>query len=390
MIKRVFMVVLDSFGVGELPDAKRFGDEGSNTLKSVTTSKFLKIPNMQKMGLFNIDEFDENRVEKPSATYFKMAEESNGKDSTVGHWEIAGVVTKEPLPTFPNGFPDEILDEITKAWGVGYLCNKVYSGTEVIKDYGKEHLETKKPIIYTSADSVFQVACHKDIYSVEKLYELCEIARDLLKGSKYGVGRVIARPFEGEHPFVRSPERHDYSIDAPGKTILDCVSESGKDMISIGKIEALFAGRGITRVIETTCNREGMDQLLKVVDDDFNGLCFANLVDFDMLYGHRNDVDGYAKALTEFDEFLTDFLPKMKTDDVLIITADHGCDPLTVSTDHSREYVPVLIYGNQIKKNNNLETQKTFANLGKTVLDLLEIENDLYGESFIEEIKKDI
>lgn len=388
MIKRIFMVVLDSFGVGELPDAKRFGDEGSNTLLSVETSKFLKVPNMQKMGLFNINDFDENRVEKTNSTYFKMSEESNGKDSTVGHWEIAGVVTKEPLPTFPNGFPDEILDEITKEWGVGYLCNKVYSGTEVIKDYGEEHLKTGKPIIYTSADSVFQVACHKDIMSVERLYELCEIARKLLKG-KYGVGRVIARPFEGEYPFTRSAERHDFSIDAPEKTILDYISESGKDMISIGKIEALFAGRGITKAIETSCNKEGMAEMLNVVKTDFNGLCFTNLVDFDMLYGHRNDVDGYAKALSEFDEFLTKFIPKLQKDDVLIITADHGCDPITISTDHSREYVPVMIYGSTIKKNNQLDTQKTFANLGKTILDMLEIPNTLYGESFYNKIKKE-
>lgn len=388
MINRVFLVVLDSFGIGELPDAKRFGDEGSNTLLSIETSKHLNVPNMQKMGLFNINDFDDNRVERTNATYFKMAEESNGKDSTVGHWEIAGVVTKEPLPTFPNGFPEEIMEQITNAWGMGYLCNKVYSGTEVIKDYGEEHLRTGKPIIYTSADSVFQIACHKDVMSVEKLYELCEIARKLLKG-KYGVGRVIARPFEGEYPFIRSAERHDFSIEAPEKTILDYISESGKDMISIGKIEALFAGRGITNIIQTSNNREGMEEMLKIVKSDFNGLCFANLVDFDMLYGHRNDVDGYAKALTEFDEFLNSFIPKMKKDDVLIITADHGCDPLTVSTDHSREYVPVLIYGSTIKKNNNIETQSTFACLGKTILDMLEIENDLYGKSFYNQIKKE-
>ena len=388
MIKRVFLVVLDSFGIGELPDAKRFGDEGSNTLLSVETSKYLNVPNMQKMGLFNINDFDDHRVDKTNATYLKMDEESNGKDSTVGHWEIAGVITKEPLPTFPNGFPDEIMDKITKEWGVGYLCNKPYSGTEVIKDYGVEHLKTGKPIVYTSADSVFQIACHKKVMSIEKLYELCKSARKLLKG-KYGVGRVIARPFDGEYPFVRTDERHDFSIDAPEKTMLDYISESGKDMISIGKIEALFAGRGITQAIQTSNNREGMDELLKIEKTEFNGLCFANLVDFDMLYGHRNDVDGYAKALSEFDDFLTKFIPKMEKDDVLIITADHGCDPLTVSTDHSREYVPVLIYGSTIKRNNQIETQNTFANLGKTVLDMLNIENDLYGESFYNEIKKE-
>lgn len=388
MIKRVFLVVLDSFGIGELPDAKRFGDEGSNTLLSVETSKYLNVPNMQKMGLFNINDFDDHRVDKTNATYLKMDEESNGKDSTVGHWEIAGVITKEPLPTFPNGFPDEIMEKITKEWGVGYLCNKPYSGTEVIKDYGVEHLKTGKPIVYTSADSVFQIACHKKVMSIEKLYELCKSARKLLKG-KYGVGRVIARPFDGEYPFVRTDERHDFSIDAPEKTMLDYISESGKDMISIGKIEALFAGRGITQAIQTSNNREGMDELLKIEKTEFNGLCFANLVDFDMLYGHRNDVDGYAKALSEFDDFLTKFIPKMEKDDVLIITADHGCDPLTVSTDHSREYVPVLIYGSTIKRNNQIETQNTFANLGKTVLDMLNIENDLYGESFYNEIKKE-
>lgn len=388
MINRVFLLVLDSFGVGEMPDADMFGDKGSNTLKSVTTSKHLNIPNLRKLGLFNIDGLFLEKYKNPIGVYGKMAEMSNGKDSTVGHWEIAGVVSKCPLPTFPNGFDKEIMDKINKAWNnIGYLCNKPYSGTEVIKDYGKEHLKTGKLIVYTSADSVFQIAAHKSIVSIEKLYEYCRIARKLLVG-KYGVGRVIARPFEDEYPFIRSTERQDFSIDCSKRNMLDYLSERGFEVVSIGKIEALFAGRGITRAIETHNNHEVCEKLSNEVLKNYKGLCFANLVDFDMLFGHRNDVDGYAMALSQFDEFLTKFIPNLKNDDLLIITADHGCDPLTASTDHSREYVPVLLYGNQIKNDVNLNIQNSFANLGKTILEIFSIPNSLDGESFLSKITK--
>ena len=337
--KRVFMIVLDSFGVGELPDAANFGDEGSNTLRSVSVLDEFDCPNLTRLGLFNIDGvFVPQRISVPAApiaSFAKMSELSEGKDTTTGHWEIAGAVSKKALPTYPDGFPDEVIDEFVRRCGRGILCNKPYSGTEVIKDFGEEHLKTGKLIVYTSADSVFQIAAHESVVSLEELYGYCEIAREILKG-EHGVGRVIARPFGGEYPFKRLGGRHDYSLDCPRATVLDILKESGYDVISVGKISDIFAGRGVTESHPTKSNSEGMSLAETMQSKDFSGLCFINLVDFDMLYGHRNDAVGYASALAEFDKFLGRFLSDMREDDILMITADHGCDPSTPSTDHSR------------------------------------------------------
>lgn len=309
-----------------------------------------------------------------------------GKDTTVGHWEIAGVISKNPLPTYPNGFPNEVIEKFEKLTGRGVLCNKPYSGTEVIKDYGKEHLESGKLIIYTSADSVFQIAAHEDLVSVEKLYEYCEIARKMLVG-EHGVGRVIARPFKGEAGnFARTPNRHDFSLEPSGRTILDELKESGKDVISVGKIFDIFAGRSIEKSYPTKSNADGIERTLEIMDTDFEGLCFVNLVDFDMLYGHRNDSDGYAKAIAYFDAQLPKIMEKLRTDDVLIITADHGCDPGDISTDHSREYIPFLVYGNGIAPK-NLGTRSTYADIGATVCELLGVGGVQNGTSFAKEVE---
>ncbi|MBQ2811622.1 MAG: phosphopentomutase [Clostridia bacterium] len=345
-MKRAFLIVLDSFGIGEMPDSAAFGDEGSNTLAAISESGFFKAENLKKLGLFNIDGVDcREKCEKPLASYGRLCEKSNGKDTTTGHWEIAGLVSDKPMPVFPNGFPRDFIEKFEKATGRKCLCNKPYSGTAVIADYGEEHIKTGALIVYTSADSVFQIAAHEDTLPVEELYKYCEIAREMLCGD-LAVGSVIARPFTGEYPnFVRTSNRHDFSLAPTGKTVLDELKEKGLDVISVGKISDIFAGVGITEAYRTANNTEGMAKTLEMLDKDFNGLCFTNLVDFDMLYGHRNDVDGYAKAIAEFDNWLPSFIDKMQETDLLIITADHGCDPSTQSTDHSREYVPVLIYG---------------------------------------------
>ena len=355
IMKRVFLIVLDSFGIGEMPDSASFGDEGSNTLAAISRSEFFKAENLKQLGLFNIDGVDCcEGCENPVASYGRLGEKSTGKDTTTGHWEIAGLVSQSPMPTFPNGFPQEFIEKFEKATGRKCLCNKPYSGTAVIADYGEEHIKTGALIVYTSADSVFQIAAHEDVVSVEELYRCCEIAREMLCGD-LAVGRVIARPFTGEHPFVRTANRHDFSLAPTGKTVLDELKENGFDVISIGKISDIFAGVGITEAHRTASNTEGMAKTLEMADKNFNGLCFTNLVDFDMLYGHRNDVDGYARAAAEFDAWLPEFIGKMNGTDLLIITADHGCDPSTPSTDHSREYVPLLIYG----KNENPVTLGT-------------------------------
>jgi len=386
MSKRVFLIVLDSFGIGELPDANKWHDEGSNTLFSVKDNRFFKCPNLTKLGLFNIDgvELSKNSV---IGSYARLGELSNGKDTTIGHWEIAGLVSKEPLPTYPDGFPSEIIDKFIKKTGRGILCNKPYSGTEVIRDYGEEHLKTGKLIVYTSADSVFQIAAHEDIVTIDELYKYCEIARNILVG-KHGVGRVIARPFKGDYPFVRTPNRHDFSLTPPNDTMLDLIKKSNKDVISVGKIYDIFASKGITDSYRTSCNDDGIKNTLDIIKNkDFNGLCFVNLVDFDMKYGHRNDPDGYANALSEFDMSLDLILNNLKEDDLLMITADHGCDPLTPSTDHSREYVPLLIYGKNIKSNINLGTINTFSCISATILDYLVINKEnTSGESLLNQI----
>ena len=385
-IKRVFLIVLDSFGVGELPDAADFGDKGANTLKSISKSDFFNIPNLTKMGLGNIDGVD--FIEKtitPCAVFGKCNEKSRGKDTTVGHWEIAGVISNKPLPTYPNGFPDEVISEFCQRIGKGILCNKPYSGTNVIRDYGKEHIETGKPIVYTSADSVFQIACHEDVVPPEKLYEYCRIAREILHG-EHSVGRVIARPFEGDAPnFKRTSNRRDFSLEPTGKTMLDIMSENGFDVISIGKIYDIFAKRGIGKFYLTHSNSEGMETTLKMLDEDFCGLCFTNLVDFDMVYGHRNDIDGYARAISEFDTWLPSFTEKMNDDDLLIITADHGCDPGDISTDHTREYTPLIIYRNGITPK-NIGVRASYSDIAKTICDIFDIDFSCFGNSF----KKDI
>ncbi len=371
MAKRVFLIVLDSFGIGEMPDSDAFGDKGSNTLASISKSPFFEAPNLQKAGLFNIDGicFGEP-AENPTFAHGRLEELSAGKDTTTGHWELMGLVSEKAMPTFPNGFPDDFIERFEKAVGRKCLCNKPYSGTAVIADYGKEHLETGALIVYTSADSVFQIAAHESIVPVETLYEYCETARQLLCGD-LAVGRVIARPFAGEYPdFVRTAKRHDFSLMPTGGTKLDELKEKGFDVISVGKIYDIFAGVGLTQSYPTANNTDGMAKIMELAITDFNGLCFTNLVDFDMLYGHRNDIDGYAKAVSEFDEWLAKFNELIKDDDVLIITADHGCDPATPSTDHSREYVPVLIGGKKIQPR-NLGTVKGFNYVGETVVKLL-------------------
>ena len=386
--RRAFIIVLDSFGVGELPDAADFSDEGSNTLAAVSVCPEFDCPNLTALGLFNIDGCDKygKTATYPYACFARMGEVSKGKDTTTGHWEIAGLASGKPLPTYPDGFPDDLIAKYEELTGRGVLCNKPYSGTEVIKDFGEEHLKTGKLIVYTSADSVFQVAAHESIVPLEKLYEYCEIARSILVG-EHGVGRVIARPFGGEYPFARIAGRHDYSIKPHGKTMLDVLKENGFDTISVGKISDIFAGVGVSESYPTKSNEEGMDRAIALQDKDFSGLCFVNLVDFDMVYGHRNNAAGYATALTEFDRRLGEFLPRMRENDILIITADHGCDPATPSTDHSREYTPMLVCGAQgstlVKEGVNLGTRASFADIGATVLDFLGVDPaEICGESF--------
>ena len=386
-MKRVFLIVLDSCGAGAMPDSPQFGDIGVNTLRSCSASSQLHIPNLLQLGIGNIDGLDFlGAVPAPTGAYARLAEQSMGKDTTIGHWEIAGIVSAQPLPTYPNGFPEEILAPFRQATGRGVLANAPWSGTAVIEKYGEEHMRTGDLIVYTSADSVFQIAAHEEIVPPETLYEYCRIARKLLVG-KHGVGRVIARPFIGTPGnFKRTANRHDFSLEPPVDTLLDAVKNAGMDSIGVGKIHDIFAGQGLTEYVYNQSNTNGMEHTMHYLQTDFTGLCFVNLVDFDMLYGHRRDVDGYAKALTEFDAWLGTFLPKMGTDDVLLITADHGCDPAyTATTDHTREYVPLLIAGNGIKPV-NLGTLNSFADIAASVADFLQIPFSTPGVSFVKEI----
>ena len=382
--KRIFLIVLDSFGIGAMEDSLAYGDGDVNTLRSVSGSSYFSMPNMGKMGLFNIDGVNVGRKEEaPIAAYARMKEASKGKDTTIGHWEISGIYSANPLPTYPDGFPKEVLDAFTEKTGRKVLCNKPYSGTEVIKDYGDEHVKTGALIVYTSADSVFQIAAHEDIVPIEELYRYCEIAREILVG-QHGVGRVIARPFTGESgSFSRTPKRHDYSLMPPSVNMLDQLKENGKDVIGVGKIRDIFVGKGITEYVYTKNNEEGIEKTLEYLQKDFEGLCFINLVDFDMVYGHRNDIDGYAKALAYFDEKLPEIISGMKSEDILMITADHGCDPGYVqSTDHSREYTPLILYGKNIEPK-DYGTRDTFADIGATVLNYFGIQPEFTGESLI-------
>lgn len=370
-MKRIFLIVLDSFGIGELPDADKFGDLGANTLKSISTSEKLNIPNLIRYGLGNIDGVNcVKKADTPQGIFAKCAEKSMGKDTTVGHWEIAGVISKSPLPTYPNGFPNEVIDEFKKLTGRGVICNLPYSGTEVIKDFGEKHLCTGDLIVYTSADSVFQIAAHEDVVPIEELYTYCKIARKMLTG-QHGVGRVIARPFTTKDSnFVRTANRRDFSIEPSEKTVLDALKEKGYDVLAVGKINDIFAGRGITKHYPTHSNKEGIEQTLKLLKEDFSGLAFINLVDFDMLFGHRNDIDGYASALSEFDSYLPQIVKGLNDNDLLIVTADHGCDPGDVSTDHTREYVPLIFISPNIKPK-NLGTFSSYSVVASTVAELL-------------------
>ncbi len=384
-MKRVFVIVLDSCGIGEMPDAALFGDEGSNTLKSAAQAEGFEMPNMKKLGLFNIDGIDWcEGVDKPSGAYARMAEASNGKDTTTGHWEMAGIISEKPMPTFPDGFPKEVMDEFEKKTGRGWLVNKPYSGTAVINEYGDEHVKTGKLIVYTSADSVFQIAAHEDIVPCEQLYEYCRTAREILKGD-YAVGRVIARPFigKGNGNYTRTPRRHDFSLEPTGTTMLDQIKDAGMDVLAVGKIKDIFAGVGITEYVYTQNNAEGIERTLEYMDKDFHGLCFTNLVDTDMIYGHRRDIQGYGDALSYFDKKLGEMLGKMRKEDLLIITADHGCDPgYTKTTDHTREYVPFVACGaEEFLKPGNYGSRKTFADLGATVVSYLGLK-PLSGTAF--------
>ena len=389
-MKRIFLIVLDSFGIGAMPDSPAFGDVGVNTLAACASSDKLSIPNMIAAGLGNIDGvLCLPKTAAPVGAYARLTEKSMGKDTTIGHWEIAGLVSPDPLPTYPDGFPEEILAPFRAATGRGVLANAPWSGTAVLDAYGEEHMRTGDLIVYTSADSVFQIAAHEDIVPPEQLYEYCRIARKLLVG-KHGVGRVIARPFVGEKAgsFKRTANRHDFSLEPPKTTLLDAIKASGLDSIAVGKIFDIFAGIGTTEHVYNTSNANGMEHALHYADTDFTGLCFVNLVDFDMVYGHRRDIDGYALALNEFDAWLPRLLEKLGEDDLVMITADHGCDPAyTATTDHTREYAPLLVLGEGVKPV-NLGTRSSFADIAATVAELLNVELDTPGESFAKEILK--
>lgn len=411
--KRIFLVVLDSLGIGRAPDEALFGDEGSNTLASIASSDDWVVPNLAKIGLLSIPgvsgdiaakrvslEIDsgeklfpaEIRSDLVSGAYGRMIEQSNGKDTTIGHWEMAGIISATPLPVYSEGFPAEVIREFAMQTGRKVLCNHPYSGTAVIKEYGREHMETGALIVYTSADSVFQIAAHESIVPVEQLYEYCRTARQILTG-EHAVGRVIARPFVGNYPeYTRTSNRHDFSIAPPADTILDLLKARGESTISIGKINDIFAGRGISSSVRTSDNEDGVNKLVHVMTEDFSGLCFVNLVDFDAKYGHRNDVDGYAAALSRFDKRLPELIAALRKDDLMIITADHGCDPMTQSTDHSRETVPVLVAGPGVNPGTNLGTRETFADIAATIAEYFAIpkspQDHFEGTSFLGQLIK--
>lgn len=390
-MKRAILIVLDSVGVGELKDAKSYGDEGSHTLDNVYKScNGLKINELEKLGIGNIEGVNApKKCDNAIGAFGRCEEASKGKDTVTGHWEISGVILEEPLNTYPQGFSDDIINEFKKRANIeGILGNIVASGTQIIEDLGEEHVKTGYPIIYTSADSVFQIAAHEDVIPVEKLYEMCEIARNMLV-DKWAVGRVIARPFIGEAPnFKRTSNRRDYALDPFNKTMLEYLKDENYEVAAVGKIEDIYNKKGITSAVHTKSNMDGVDKTLEYMDTVNEGLIFTNLVDFDMLYGHRNDPAGYGKALEDFDSRLEEIYGKMDEEDILIITADHGCDPTTSSTDHSREHIPVLVYGKNIKQGVNIGTRETFADIGKTILDFFNVENELVGKSFLNDIQK--
>lgn len=391
-MKRVFLLVCDSFGIGAMPDANAYGDEGSNTLGSVRNSPFFHCPTLEELGLFNIEGVPNGKggqkIPSPVGAFGRLSERSVGKDTTTGHWEMAGLVSEKRMPTYPNGFPADVLERFEKETGRGVLCNKPYSGTEVIKAFGEEHLRTGKYIVYTSADSVFQIAAHENVVPLSELYDACKKARKILRG-EHAVGRVIARPFAGAYPFYRTANRHDFSLEPPKKTVLDLLQKEGYDVIGVGKINDIFAGKGLTETYRSADNVEGMKITETLLRKNFIGLCFVNLVDFDMVYGHRNDIDGYAKALSTFDAWLQTFCERMQDDDLLIVTADHGCDPGFPTTDHTREYVPVLAYGAHVKGGTDLKTREGFSDIAATICAAFRIDRrEIAGASFWEEIRQ--
>ena len=385
-MKRIFLIVLDSFGIGQMPDAAAFGDVDVNTLAACASSRELHIPNMIAAGLGSIDGVTCLPKAAPSGAVARLTEASMGKDTTIGHWEIAGIVSPDPLPTYPQGFPEEVLEPFRAATGRGVLANAPWSGTAVIEKYGQEHMRTGDLIVYTSADSVFQIAAHEDIVPPEQLYEYCRIARKILQG-KHGVGRVIARPFVGQPgSFKRTANRHDFSLEPPKQTLPEAVKEAGLASIGVGKIHDIFAGQGLTEHVYNKSNADGMAHTMRYAAQDFKGLCFVNLVDFDMQYGHRRDIDGYARALNEFDAWLPRLMEQLTDEDVVMITADHGCDPAyTATTDHTREYVPLMVLGKGVKPV-NLGTRESFADIAATVAELLNVPLDTPGKSFAQEI----
>lgn len=391
MAKRVFLIVLDSVGAGAAPDADRFGDSGCDTLGTCVRSGKLQVPTLAELGLYQIEGTSfQKQKEETIGCYMKLQEQSAGKDTTVGHWEIAGVISPKPLPVYPEGFPEEVIREFEKETGRGVLCNRPYSGTEVIRDYGREHLKTGKLIVYTSADSVFQIAAHEEKVPLEELYADCRIARKIMTG-EHGVGRVIARPFVGEYPdFTRTVNRHDFSVEPPKETLLDALKKAGKSVIGVGKIHDIFAGRGITETFPNKGNIRNMEQTLELMDKEFEGLCFVNLVDFDMIYGHRNDIDGYVNALNEVDPKIRQLMGKMRREDVLILTADHGCDPGFPGTDHTREYVPCLCFGEHLKKGCGLGIRHSYADVAATIADIFNISFQGDGKSFWSDITENV
>ncbi|MBQ4616766.1 MAG: phosphopentomutase [Clostridia bacterium] len=387
MIQRIFWLVADSFGIGHAPDAAAFGDEGADTLASCLQSGKLCVPTLQTLGLFHIDGVEGTRNGTPIGAFGRLQEASRGKDTTIGHWELCGVQSATPLPTYPDGFPSEVIENLKASFGRDILCNRPYSGTEVIRDYGEEHVKTGALIVYTSADSVLQIAAHEEIVPLEELYRCCEQARQLLQG-EHGVGRVIARPFRGdaENGFFRTKNRHDYSLTPPKETVLDALKQAKFEVIGIGKIHDIFAGQGLTRTIRTENNADGLKTTRALMNEEFRGLCFVNLVDFDMVYGHRRDVDGYVRALNEMDAALADLLTQMREGDILMLTADHGCDPAFRGTDHTREAVPFLAVGTPILENVNLGTRTSFADVGATIAELFGVQAPPCGTSFAKEM----
>lgn len=389
-MKKIILIVLDSVGIGELPDAAKYGDEGSNTLGNIARAiEGFTLPNLERLGLGCIEGSTGYRpVTDPIGSFGKMAERSNGKDTTTGHWELAGITIEKPFPVYPNGFPDEIVTRFEDAIGTKILGNYPASGTEIIKTLGQQHVNTGYPILYTSADSVLQLAAHEDIIPLERLYEICEIARNIMTG-EHAVGRVIARPFIGkENSFKRTGNRRDFSLKPIKKTILDYLKEKGLEVKAVGKIEDIFAGEGITQAVHTHSNMDGIDKTLDFISEKFEGLIFTNLVEFDMTFGHRNNVEGYAKALSRFDERLPEILDALSEDDILILTADHGCDPTTDSTDHSREYVPLLVYGKKLKRGVNLGIRKSFSDIAQTVSEVFNAGGKFNAESFYKDLKQ--